>query len=375
MHMGVGWSTALLRGDTPPLASNKDFAGQVGWGESEYTRYDRATAEAACRWLREETSTDATKPWGLFVSFVAPHNPLTAPVEFDEWYSRDQMEMPPAYANDQRDYHPVVEIMERCFNYDEYFRDEEHVLEARRAYYGLCSFLDQQVGLVLQALEESGLQERTRIIYTADHGEMLGQMGLWAKSLMYESSAGVPFIVAGPDIPPGKVVEEPVSHVDCYQTVLHSTGITLTDEEEALPGHSLIDLANDNGPERTVLCEYHDGGAVTGMFMIREGSWKYVAYPGYEPQLFNLDTDPDELNDRSADPDCAQVRSGCETKLRALIDPEEVNANAFADQAKLVESLGGREAILAEGDRYAESTAVSEETYLSWPRDFRSVLA
>ena len=354
MHMGIGWTTALLRGDTPRLGSNPDFAGDVGWGESEYTRYDRSTCDAACRWLREEASRDEAHPWALFVSFVAPHNPLTAPEAFAEWYPSEQVEMPKAYSSEHRNYHQAVEVMERCFNYDEYFRDEAHVREARRAYYGLCSFMDQQIGHVVAALADSGQADRTRIIYTADHGEMLGHMGLWAKCLMYEDSVGVPLMVSGPDVPAGQVVDTPVSHVDCYPTILQATGESLTDEDERLPGHSLIEIANGERPERTVLSEYHDGGAITGMFMIREKQWKYVCYPGYPPQLFDRDTDPDELIDRAEDPAYANVRARCEAKLRTVLDPDEVNARAFADQAKRTEALGGREALLAAGDRYAE---------------------
>ena len=354
MHMGIGWTTALLRGDTPALASNPDFAGQVGWGESEYTRYDRTTGEAACRWLREEAPRDENQAWGLFVSFVSPHNPLTSPEEFSTWYSPDEIEMPHAYAPEERRYHPVVEVMERCFNYDEFFRDEEHVREARRTYYGLCSFMDQQIGHVLRALEESGQAERTLIIYTADHGEMLGHMGLWAKCLMYEDSAGVPMMVAGPGVPAGASIDTPVSHVDCYPTILESVGVAATEEEATLPGRSLVDLANGERPERAVLSEYHDGGAITGMFMTRDEQWKYVSYPGYDPQLFDLDEDPDELVDRGTDPGYQEVRARCEAKLRTVMDPEAVNTRAFADQEKRIASLGGREAVLADGDRYAE---------------------
>ena len=354
MHMGVGWTTALLRGDTPALDSNPDFAGQVGRGESEYTRYDRATCKAACQWLREEAPRDETHPWGLFVSFVCPHNPLTAPEEFSAWYSLHDIEMPRGYSGEHRNYHPVVEVMEGCFNYDQFFRDEAHVREARRAYYGLCSFMDQQVGLVLETIEETGQTGRTLIIYTADHGEMLGHMGLWAKSLMYEDSAGVPMIVAGPGIPTGAIVETPVSHVDCYPTILDATGVTRSDEETTLPSRSLVDLANGGRPERAVLCEYHDGGAITGMFMIRADQWKYVSYPGYEPQLFDLHSDPDELVDRAGDPDCTEVRGRCDAKLRTVVDPEAVNTRVFADQQRLIETMGGREAVLADGDRYSE---------------------
>ena len=353
MHMGKGWTTALLRKDTPALASNPDYAGQVGFGESEYTRYDRTTAKAASDWLREQASQTVEQPWALFVSFVSPHNPLTAPCEFDDWYSIDDIELPTGY-DEQPVHHPVVAGIERCFNYDDYFTDEQHVREARRAYYALCSFVDQQVGRVLDALDETGQLDDTIIIYTADHGDMMGHRHLWGKSVMYEDSAGVPFILAGPGVPRAEVNPTPVSHVDCFPTIVEASGVGAIDEDQALPGESLLSLASQSWPERLVLSEYHDGGAATGLFMVRCGQYKYIEYPGFEPELFDLKSDPLEVSDLSDDPTYVSVREQCHHALGSLVDTGSVNQRVLEVQAALLERLGGRDTVLADGDRYAE---------------------
>ena len=349
VHAGVGWTTALLR-DTRPMGSSADYARDLGWGESAYTRYDRAIGDAACRWLREEAPADPARPWVLFVSFVSPHNPMIAPPEYESWYPRERIGMPRAYRREERHRHPVPAGVERCMDHDAYVEDDDHVRAIRASYYGLCSFMDAEVGRVLDALDATGQRERTRILYTSDHGEMLGHLGYWAKSVMYEDSVGIPMIAAGPDIPEGAVVSTPVSHVDCHPTILEAAGLPLRDADAALPGESLIGIAKGRAPARTVLSEYHDGGAVTGMFMIRHGRFKYVHYPGFAPELFDREADPDELHDLGTSAAHAGVRAECEARLRALLDPDEVNAAAFADQRRRLEALGGEAAIRAQGD-------------------------
>src|SRR3546814_2218504 len=106
---------------------------------------------------------------------------------------------------------------------------------------------------------------------------------------MYEETAGVPLILAGPEVPVGAVCDTPVTHVDAYPTIVEGVGIPLSEEEQAFPGFSLLDIAQGSTPQRTVLSEYHGMGSTTGAFMIRNGRFKYVHYAKYRPQLFDLD--------------------------------------------------------------------------------------
>ena len=111
-------------------------------------------------------------------------------------------------------------------------------------------------------------------------------------------------------------------------------------------GTSLVHLANSpDDPDRVTFSEYHDGGATTGFFMVRSGRWKYVYYVGDRPQLFDLIADPDELDDLGLSPVHETVRVDLERKLREVVDPEKASAQAFEDQAALLESFGGRDGI------------------------------
>ena len=347
MHVlnGIGWATALLRSQQEPDKDAWEYAAQLGPGETSYTAYDRAVRDAACDWLRAAANRADDKPWVLFVSFVSPHFPLIAPPRFFDFYPPDAMDFPVAYGSAERPRHPVLKALTSHLDYDKYFTDEDQVRLARAGYYGLCSFLDDNIGALLGVLDEAGFADDTRVLYTSDHGDMLGNHGVWAKSVMYEDSAGVPMILSGPGVPAGETVATPVSLVDIYQTAVESVGETLNEDEHGLPGDSLIDLANGAFAERAVLSEYHDGGSITGFFMLRRGRWKYIHYVGYAPQLFDIESDPDELADLGECPDHAGVRAECEARLRDIVDPEAANDRAFADQAARIEALGGEAAV------------------------------
>ena len=353
MHVlnGIGDTVGLVRRPPPPRPNARLLAEEAGRGESTYTEYDRAITAETCRWLAEEAPTHADKPWVLFVSLVCPHFPLRAPEEFFDMYSPDAMPWPIQREVEARPKHPVLEALRGIQNYDDFFRDDDHRRTAIAAYYGMVSFLDDNIGKVLKALETNSFGDTTRVIYTSDHGDNLGARTNWGKALMYEESAGVPLIMAGPDIPAGQTVSAPATLVDIYPTAIAAVGGELTPEErDALPGHSLFDVAAGTAPERTPLVEYHAAASITGYFMIRVGKWKYVHYTGYAPQLFDLESDPFEATDLGTDPAYADVVEECERRLRAVVDPEAATAQAFADQEARIEALGGLDAVLARGN-------------------------
>jgi choline-sulfatase len=227
---------------------------------------------------------------------------------------------------------------------------EDDVKRAIAGYAGLVSAMDENVGLVLGALASAGLAASPRVIYTSDHGDNLGARGLWGKSTLYEESAGVPLLMAGPDVPEGRVVDTPVSHIDCAPTILEAAGVPLLRGDDALPGASLLAVADGAQPSRPVISEYHAIGSVAGAFMLRFGRWKYCHYVAYAPQLFDLVADPEETNDLAGDPRCRDTLAEGERRLRAILDPEAVDARAKRRQRELLAAYGGREAALARGD-------------------------
>ena len=339
----------LVRHDLPVRKGAYKMAGMAGPGESSYTFYDREIAARAQVWLREEAHRYTDKPWVLFVSFVCPHYPLTAPPEFYYPYFDRELPRPKLYAPDERPEHPYLADYRNSFNFDSYF-DADKLKRATAGYYGLCSFVDHNVGQVLRALDEAGLAGRTRVLYTSDHGDNLGARGLWGKSTMYEETVGAPLIIAGPGIPAGRTCATPASHVDAYAFIMESAGAAGPQESSDRPGVSLLALAKGAVPARTVLSEYHGMGSTTGAFAIRHGGYKYIHYVAYRPQLFDLEADPEELNDLAADPDHAPELEQCRLKLYALCDPAEVDARAKRRQAELLAAHGGRDAVIARGD-------------------------
>ena len=331
----------LLRGaDMPARADGKKLAGLAGPGESEYTWYDREIASRAQIWLREQAPKHRHKPWVLFVSFVAPHFPLTAPPHWYYKYPFDKIPMPKLYRD--KNVHPYVRDQDDNTGYDKYFADEAAVKRARAGYFGLISSLDENIGNLLNTLKDCGLESNTRILYTSDHGDNMGARGLWGKQVLYEEAAKVPMILAGPDVPVG-VRGDPVSHVDVYPTVMQCFG---TNAPEA-SGVSLLAKIS----ERTVLSEYHASSSRAGEYMIRNGKWKYVYFVHYpdRPELFDLEKDPEELHDLGTDKAFSKEREACHRKLLSMLDPEEVDRKAKRRQAELVAAHGGREAVIRRG--------------------------
>ena len=349
MHIyeGKGDLLGLIRDDMPRRGNSKKMIGMAGPGESTYTLYDKDICSRAQVWLREEAPKAKDKPWVLFVSFVAPHFPLTAPPEhYYRYWDRD-LPLPKLYAREQRPSHPYIAEYGRNFNYDDYFEGPGDVKKALSGYFGLVSYLDENIGKVLGALKDSGLAEDTVVMYTSDHGDNLGARGLWGKSTMYEEIAGVPFLLAGPGIPAGRVIDTPVSHVDAFPTLMEIAGEQMP---SGFPGFSLTRISEGFKPERTVLSEYHGMGSSTGAFAVRVGKWKYVHYAKYGPQLFDLENDPEETMDLAEDPRHAKVLEQCRTALYRICDPQEVDRRARARQAELIAANGGREAVIQRGD-------------------------
>jgi len=347
---GIGDLYGAIR-QTAPLPVRhgvRQVAEQVGRGESDYTRYDRAIADAAVDWLRDVAPT-LPQPWVLYVGFVAPHFPLIAPDEFYDLYDPETLPLPKACRPEDWPDHPWIEGFRHAYITDSFF-DDALRRRATAAYYGLCSFVDHNLGRVMDTLDTSGLGAVTRLIYASDHGDNLGARGLWQKSNFYQESAQVPLVVSGPGVPAGRVVETAVSLVDLWPTAFDCTGTPEPRDGRARDGESLLRLATrPDDPTREVFGEYHAAGAISGAFMLRRGPWKYIHYTGLRPQLFNLETDPEELVDRAPDPACAKVLRDFETRLRQRLDPEAVDARAKADQLAILNRHGGAAAVLAKG--------------------------
>ncbi len=352
---GIGDVSSAVRDDKglPPRKNPQWMAELIGPGDSKYITYDTNVTDLACEWIARQAKEDDGCPWALFVSLTCPHFPFIGPPEFYELYPLEDIPLPKPHPSGSYDWHPWIAALHECAPYDVYFDDHKRRV-ALACYFAMVSFVDSNVGKIMKTLEDSGLKDNTRVLFTSDHGDNLGERGLWGKSTMYEESVAVPLIVSAPDIPEGMVSRTPVSLIDLFPAALDCAGELGNDEEKRLHGDSLFRLANEpDDIEREIFSEFHALGARTGMFMIRHGRYKYIHYVGYAPELFDLENDPEERRDLSGSPAHQSILGELEARLMRILDPDEVDSRAKAEQAALVERHGGREAVIAIGNSFA----------------------
>ena len=342
-NVGMVWASIRKEGER--IVGPKRMLGDyIGPGSSAYTDYDQAVVERSCAWLAEHAHE--SQPWCLYIGLVAPHFPLVVPQPYFDLYpehSLPTVKLHPAHGHAR---HTWVEKQNAFMDSEALFTDAAERSRAMSAYYGLCTWLDHNVGQILAALEDHGLSDHTTVVYTSDHGDNLGARGLWGKSNMYEESVAVPMIIAGPDIPTG-VCSTPVSLLDLSLTIARHFGADLAAAAGTRDLRSIIASAPE--PDRIIFSEYHAAGAVSGAFMLLKGRWKLIHYVGFADELFDLDNDPEELHNLAPRPELASVRQDLHAELRRICDPERVNDQAFADQAALIERHGGRVAALKLG--------------------------
>ncbi len=352
MHVkeGVGDLYGSLRPDVPRQRNYLNTAANPRVGESEYMRYDAATTREAVGWLATE-APQHNNPWCLWVSYTLPHSPFVASAEDVARYPLQDMELPVNFRSADWPRHPHIDyIREQRIQSPDEELDETLVRRTIATYLAMCTYLDRQIGAVLAALNDCGLAESTRVIYTSDHGEMLGDHGMWGKNLMYEGASAVPFLMAGPDIARGQVVPQPVSLVDLFPTIVEGVGVPLAETDADLPGMSLWPaVQGDSLPARTIFAEYHASGCREAMYMLRDSTHKYIHHVGDPPQLFDLMADPNETRDLPGDAESAEVLDHFEAHLHDVLDPTSVDRAAKADQAQRIEAAGGLDVITRRG--------------------------
>lgn len=355
---GIGDLTHSIRDGSMRRPALRQVILDAGPGDSDYIHYDRKVAELAAQFLEQEGKR-ATTPFCLFVGFVCPHFPWKVPEEIMQQYKPyGKLPRPIQWDENERPMHPAI-VKHRRELYQEEMFSEEEMRRAVAAYYGMTTFVDTQIGVVLDALKRAGLAENTRIIYTDDHGDSVGNHGLFFKHTMYEGSVGIPLIMSGPDIPHGKTVDTCVSLLDIFPTVLDNFAISPTAEDRKLPGKSLFRIIDGDCTERPIFAESHCVGFDDSVFMLRYQQYKYVYYSGgYKPQLFHLVVDPHECHDLIDDPEYQDVRQMLDMELKKIIDPEKLNNQAKREQWKHMMAMGGKERAMGQLMAYSPAPKV-----------------
>ena len=311
---------------TAPLDGNK------------FQAYDEEATFRAMQWLRHyaRSGTMRQDPFFLCVSLTNPHHPYVAPAA--EWARYEGREIPaPRVPPREPDNHNARWVSE-ALTLDRKFVPPEETQLARRGYFACTSFADGQLAKIVGTLEALGLSDDTWIILTSDHGDMIGERGLWFKKLFYEGSARVPLIIRPPGGTDPQRRSQPVSLVDLLPTFA-DIGRTAA-PDPTLPGRSLLPLMADPAAlaDRPCIMEYMGTSVLGPIRMVRQGAYKYVSiHPtgGHEELLFNLDDDPDELNNLVARPELASVLE----RLRHICtadgwDGQAMNRTVRADQRR-----------------------------------------
>ena len=233
------------------------------------------------------------KPFTLTCSFGPPHPPMILPKPYYGMYDADQID-PPVSIDDPMKNSPYARRAGEAEQ--QRYRDKDHVRQMMSNYYGMVREIDDWVGKILARLDTHGLTDNTLVIFTSDHGEMLGDHGMHSKMVLYEGSAHIPLLMRLPGvIKPGAVVKTPVSHVDLFATILDYLSMPACKSD----GRSLRTLIekDDDGIDFCI-SQWRSGGGPN--FMLRCGKWKLLT--SYNPKspivdaLYNLETDPHEMN-------------------------------------------------------------------------------
>ena len=329
---GVPCDHGKLAGTQGP---NRISLEKSGPGQNAYEVHDEYVTAAAVEKLDElgirKRSGLEPEPFSIAVGFMLPHQPFVARrQDYERYLGRVH---PPDHPESFGDgLHPYFRWWRQRCGIEEVSGDE--VIRARTAYWALVDRLDAMIGRILDALRANDLAENTLIIYSSDHGDHLGEHGLWWKQSFYEESVRIPLIMSWPGVlPPGVRCDRVADSLDLNATILDALGAP------ALPsshGRSLLPLLrSESAPwEDRVFSEYC---TEEGCYhrMVRDGSWK-LSYCHRQPaQLFNLHEDPQELENRVADPSCREVLELLTSAILDGWDPDAIRWQMRVNRTRL----------------------------------------
>ncbi len=294
--------------------------------------YDDDVGFRTIRKLRDLARTDDERPWFMTASFTHPHDPYVARQEFWDLYDHDSIPMPKVGPLPSADVDPHSERLRHVIAADTTEITDEQIRNARHAYLASISYVDHWIGQIVETLERHEMDDNTVIIFTADHGDMLGERGLWYKMNFFEPSARVPLIVHAPGRFEAGTNNTHTSLLDIAPTLVDLSGATDSDLDANLDGASVLSLITAPDPDRTVVGEYLGEGAVAPIFMIRRNSMKFIWSAPDGAQLFDLANDPHELTNLALSTDRAAEVDTFIAEVHERWDVERIHADVLASQ-------------------------------------------
>ena len=301
---------------------------------SNQMEYDDEVAYNATRKVYDLGRGHDDRPWCLTVSFTHPHDPYVARKKYWDLYEDCAHLQPQVPAMDYDDHDPHAQRIFDANDWRNFNITEEDIRKSRRAYFANISYLDDKIGEILEALEGTRQDENTIILFVSDHGDMLGERGLWFKMCFYEGSSRVPLMIAAPGMKPGQI-ETPVSTIDVCPTLCDLAGVGMDDVAPWVEGQTLVPLGQGAARETPVAMEYAAEASYAPLISLREGRWKFNRCALDPDQLFDMQTDPHELTNLADDPAHAET-------LKYFSDMADARWNLDAFDAQVRESQARR---------------------------------
>ena len=303
-----------------------------GVGEiSNQMEYDDEVAYNATRKVYDYARGKDDRPWCMTVSFTHPHDPYVARKKYWDLYEDCEHLLPtvPAMEYEYHDAHS-----QRIFDANDWRSfdiSEDDIKRSRRAYFANISYLDDKIGEVMEALDST--DQEAIILFASDHGDMLGERGLWFKMSFFEGSARVPMMICAPDMEPS-LIKTPVSNIDVCPTLCDLAGVDMSEVEPWTTGQSVKPMGQ--GIERTepVAIEYAAEASYAPMVSLRYGKWKYNRCKLDPDQLFDMDADPHELTNLAEVPAHQGTRDQLRAKSEARWDLDKYDADVRKSQAR-----------------------------------------
>ena len=297
--------------------------------------YDEEVAHSGVQKIFDLARFHADQPFLLWVSFTHPHAPFVTTQKYWDLYNHDEVDMPkvPPIPVDELD--EMSRWLYYAHGQDLITVTDEHVRNARHAYYGMTSYTDDKVGSLLETLEAAGLAEDTIVVFTSDHGEMLGERGMWYKQYFYEDSVRVPLIIRDPNSDKTGSVSELVSLIDLLPTFMDIASDGNPPETPGpLDGRSLSGFLNGNIDDwdNKVIAEYTGEGVIAPCRMVRRDNYKYIYTHGHPPLLYDLDADPLEVDNLAGQPEVADVENAMAAEIVDDWNPDEIAGNCIQSQ-------------------------------------------
>ncbi|MEO0911806.1 MAG: choline-sulfatase [Pseudomonadota bacterium] len=297
---------------------------------SNQMEYDDEVAHHAGAKLYDLARGGDARPWCLTVSFTHPHDPYVARRRYWDRYEDCAHLLPEIPAMDYAEHDPHAQRIFDANDWRSFDITETDIMRARRAYFANISYLDDKIGEILRILDDT--RQEAVIVFLSDHGDMLGERGLWFKMSFYEGSARVPLMISAPDLPAGSI-QTPVSTLDVTPTLCDLAGVSLAEIAPWVEGQSLKTVAH-GAARGAVAMEYAAEASYAPLVALREGRWKYTRCALDPEQLFDLEADPHELTNLAGTADHAGTLAAFREKADARWDLARFDADIRESQAR-----------------------------------------